>query len=260
MLKYLPFVCVILLTLSACSHHGTDADTATSPPPAPAPAPATKPASPAAVASSQDQWVQGKHYFLIQPAHPTNQPGKVVVTEVFSFACVACNAFHQEWDRLVQELPANVVIQYLPASFGVSEDWPVFQRAYFTARALGIEQKSHDAMFDAVWKNGKLAIFNLKDVAKGQLHAKIHMPTLHDIAKFYAQYGIKPKQFIDVAHSFSVNMDMKRADKEVMSIGINMTPAIIVNGKYYLTPSSAGGFEKMMTLTKWLVAREGRDK
>ncbi|HEY4974165.1 MAG TPA: hypothetical protein VII41_11185, partial [Steroidobacteraceae bacterium] len=53
-------------------------------------------------------WVQGTNYFLIQPALPTAvAPGKVEVTEVFSYACPACNRFYPVVDRLRAALPAN---------------------------------------------------------------------------------------------------------------------------------------------------------
>ena len=32
------------------------------------------------------------------------------------------------------------------------------QRAYFTAQALGIAERTHQALFDAVWKTGEQAI------------------------------------------------------------------------------------------------------
>ena len=34
----------------------------------------------------------------------------------------------------------------------------MLQRAYFTAQALGIAERTHQAMFDAVWKTGELAM------------------------------------------------------------------------------------------------------
>jgi len=51
-------------------------------------------------------------------------------------------------------------MNFVPAAFKPDEDWPMFQRAYFAAKALGIADKSHDAMFDAVWKTDELAIFD----------------------------------------------------------------------------------------------------
>src|SRR5271167_3522275 len=75
-------------------------------------------------------WTEGVNYFLIDPARPTALPaGKVEVTEVFSYACPACNLFVPTMHKLKASLPPNAVLDFLPASFNLAEDWPVFQLA-----------------------------------------------------------------------------------------------------------------------------------
>ena len=54
----------------------------------------------------------------MQPAVPPNVPaGKVEVTEVFSYGCPACNRFAPFMRSLKQGLPANAVVNYVPASW-----------------------------------------------------------------------------------------------------------------------------------------------
>jgi len=66
-------------------------------------------------------WTEGVNYFLVAPARPTSLPaGKVEVTEVFSYACPACNIFQPTMHKLKQSLPANAVLDYLPAAFNTS--------------------------------------------------------------------------------------------------------------------------------------------
>ena len=97
-------------------------------------------------------WTEGVNYFLVVPARPTSLPaGKVEVTEVFSYACPACNLFVPTMHKLKASLPPNAVLDYLPASFNPSEDWPMFQLAYLTAQTLGVAEQTHDTVFDAVW-------------------------------------------------------------------------------------------------------------
>ena len=108
----------------------------------------------AAAPAGARTWTEGVNYFLITPAHPTSLPaGKVEVTEVFSYACPACNIFQPTMHKLKASLPPNAVLDYLPASFNPAEDWPMFQLAYFTAQALGVADQTHDAMFNAVWQS-----------------------------------------------------------------------------------------------------------
>ncbi|HEX5959786.1 MAG TPA: thiol:disulfide interchange protein DsbA/DsbL [Rhodanobacteraceae bacterium] len=212
-------------------------------------------ASLAAAQAPPPQWTEGKQYFAIPNPQPTNQPDKVVVTEVFSFACPACNQFEPYLDKLRAELPAGAVLEFVPASFIPTEDWPVFQRAYFTAKALGVDTpQSHDAMFKAIWgPNGQLATY---DPATQRPKSADQMPKIEDVAKFYAQYGAKPDQFVATANSFAVNLEMKRADQQLITWGVTSTPTIIVNGKWRLDPSSAQGMLNMVDLTLYLVNKE----
>ncbi len=200
-------------------------------------------------------WTEGVNYFLISPAHPTSlPPGKVEVTEVFSYACPACNLFVPTMHKLKQSLPANVVVDYLPAAFNAGEDWPMFQLAYCTAQALGVDQQTHDAMFDAVWKGGDLAVVD--PVTHG---LKSHMPTIEDAAKFYnKQAGVPIEKFLATAKSFGVDSKV-RIDEDLMQrYRVDRTPTIVVNGKYRLQVESAGGPDQLIELVNWLVAQEGK--
>jgi protein dithiol oxidoreductase (disulfide-forming) len=296
MLKRSTFLCVALLALTACSHNGSDNGAAApQPQPAPAqtapaapasaakPATATTAAAPAAAATAASttpatastaaaaqtpaapatpfvddgKWVEGKNYYTIEPAQPTGVPGKIVVTEVFSYACPACNAFHTTADQLAKTLPPNAVMDYLPVSFRPDENFPLFQRAYYAAKALGVSDKTYDAMFDAIWKTGELAS---DDLTTGRPKPKSAWPTLDDVAKFYAKYGVDPKQFVAVANSFSINTQMKQADDLQKAYGVEGTPTVVVNGKYRFTPGDAGGYAQSIELAKWLVAKEAAGK
>lgn len=208
-----------------------------------------------ALAQAPQQWAEGKQYFAIPNPQPTDQPDKVVVTEVFSFGCPACNQFEPYIAKLRAELPKGAVLEYLPASFIPTEDWPVLQRAYFTAKALGVDTPaSHDAMFKAIWgPNGELATY---DPATQRPKAMENMPKIEDIAKFYAKYGAKPDQYVATANSFAINLQMKRADQQIMAWGVTSTPTIIVDGKWRLDPRSAGGAQQAVDLTLYLANKE----
>ena len=197
------------------------------------------------------QYEAGKQYFLVEPPQPTTTGDKVEVLEVFSYACPACNAFQTIANKIKSDLPKNAQMAYLPAAFRTDEDWPVFQRAFFAAQALGLVEKTHDAMFDAVWKEGSLKI---NDPVSHKLVQP--MPTIDDIAKFYAKYGVKAEDFVGTANSFAVNAKIKRADAQVKAYGVDSTPTIIVNGKYRLTAQSAGGWDKVPALVTYLIDLE----
>jgi len=290
MLKRLPFLCTALLALAACGGHGgddsstpstaapasttsapartttaaaTSAPNAAAPGTAPTPATtastanaATPPASAAAPATpfvDDGKWAEGKDYFRIEPAQPkVTGTDKIEVVEVFSYGCPACNAFHLTADQLARQLPANAVMAYLPASFIPQENWPMLQRAYLAAQALGVADKGMDAMYDAVWGSRELSA--MKADGDGLKPASA-LPTIEDAAKVYARFGVDPKEFVAVANSFSINTKMKRADELVKAYGVEGTPTIVVDGKYRFSPATVGAAQSI-ELTRWLVARE----
>lgn len=91
-------------------------------------------------------WTEGREYVLIAPIQRTSvPPGKVEVMEVFSYGCIACNSFQPIIEKLKSGLPANAEMVYLPASFIPSENWVMLQRAYLTAQALGIADRTHQS-------------------------------------------------------------------------------------------------------------------
>lgn len=207
--------------------------------------------------AAEESFEAGKHYFVIEPPQATNSGDKIEVVEVFSYACPACNMFQPTMAKLKAALPANAELVYLPASFRPDEDWPVFQRAFYAAQALGILDKTHDATFDAIWKDD--GTLRISDPATRRPVKT--MPKIEDVGAFYAgKAGIKAEDFVGVANSFAVNTKMKRADSMIKAYAVDSTPTIVVNGKYRLTASSAGALDKVVPLVKFLVEKESAAK
>ncbi len=204
-------------------------------------------------AHAAPQWAEGIHYFRISPSQPTSVgEGKVEVTEVLSYGCPACNQFLPVVKRLESSLPPNAELTRVPASFNPAQQWPMFQRAYYAARALNVSEETHVPMFNAVWTTGELAV-----VDRRTRRLRNPPPTIEDVAKFCARNSdVTEEQFLAAAESFQVAMEMKRADHWIRACGIDRTPSIVVNGKYRLHVESAGGPDELIELVNWLVAQE----
>ena len=200
-------------------------------------------------------WTEGKNYFLINPARPPAlAPGKVEVTEVFSYGCPACNAFLPVMKKLKTALPPYAVLTYLPASFNAAEDWPMFQQAFFASESLGLVDQTHESMFAAVWKTGELAIID-----QGSQRLKDPLPSIEDAARFYNRAtGVPVDKFVGTAKSFAVDTKMRGAEEAIVAYRVDRTPTIVVNGRYRLLAESAGGEDQLIELVKWLVAKESR--
>jgi thiol:disulfide interchange protein DsbA len=200
-------------------------------------------------------WTEGTNYFPVVPAQHTSVPaGKIEVAEIFSYGCPFCAQFNPLLQQLRKSLPANAQLVFIPASFNPSEDWPMFQRATCTAQTLGIFDKTHDAMFDAVWKTGELAITD------PTTHALKHpLPTIEDAARYYNHIsGIAVDKFLEASRSFAVDVQIRRYEALVLAYHIDSTPSLVVNGKYRITGQSAGGMQQMIELAKWLVSKESK--
>lgn len=202
--------------------------------------------------ASAPAWVEGRNYTIVNPVQPTHvAPGKVEVLEVFSYACPFCNRFQPMMDELERNLPANAQIALLPASFSAAEDMPMFQRAFFAAQALGIANRTHQAIFDAVWETGELAII---DPATGRL--KSPLPTIEDAARCYARLtGIKPEDFLRAARSFAVDAKMRSADQQITAMKIPGTPWLVVGGKYRVEMNTLRTTADLIELVDFLVGK-----
>ena len=203
-----------------------------------------------------DRWVEGRNYSLLSPVQHTTVPaGKVEVMEVFSYGCPYCNRFQPVMEKLRKSLPANAQMVYLPASYSKAEDWPTFQRAYFAAQALGIADKAHAAMYEAVWKTGELAIL---DPATNQL--KSSQPSLEDVARCYGRItGVKPEVFLSTARSFGVDTRIRAADAQIIAMQVPGTPCLVVNGKYRINMDTLSSADDVIDIVNALVAKESRE-
>jgi thiol:disulfide interchange protein DsbA len=209
-----------------------------------------------ATAAAQAQaWTPGVHYTVI-PTQRSNVPaGKVEVMEVFSYGCPACNSFRPIMKKIKAALPPNAQITYLPASWIAAENWPVFQRAYLTASSMGLSEKAHDLMYDAIWTTRELGV---SDPVTHRPKSKL--PTIEDIARFYQRVeGVKPEAFVAASKSFSVDLKMRQADAQIKAMQIPSTPTMVVAGKYRLNHENLSS-DNMIALINYLVAKESGAK
>jgi thiol:disulfide interchange protein DsbA len=213
----------------------------------------------AATANAATTYEAGKHYDVLPQTQRTNvAPGKVEVLEVFSYGCPACDHFQPTMKKLKAALPANAQLVYLPASWNTAENWPTFQRAYLTAKSLGVADQAHDQMFRAIWgSGGELAI--QENGPRSRL--KKNLPTVADVARFYQKVtGAKVADFVAASKSFSVDLKMRQADAQIFAMKVLETPTLVVNGKYRLNNAYLRTPDDVIGLVKFLVAKESAAK
>lgn len=245
---------ILLPILAACSKTETpEASAAATPatPAAPVAAeaqPATTPAEAAApeapnnnpvVAPQGPAPVVGTDYVEIfggQPWQPLD--GKIEVAEMFNYICPACYAFDPSLRNWKAKQPADVRIVYVPAQF--RPDFVPYAKAFFAAESLGIEAKSHQAVYEAIHQ-------------KHSIPAEGDKPDDAKVAAFYTQYGVSAEQFLNTMKSFAVSGQMNKAKQFMMRSQVESTPSLIVNGKYLVKGRT---WDDMLRITDHLVAQE----
>ncbi|OGT81198.1 MAG: hypothetical protein A3J35_04450 [Gammaproteobacteria bacterium RIFCSPLOWO2_02_FULL_52_10] len=178
-------------------------------------------------------------YTTIRPAQPTKTAtNKVEVVEIFYYGCIHCYHFEPQLALWLQNKPANVEFRRMPAIFGKVQI--PLAKAYYTAEKLGILDKIHHTLFEAINKN-KREIF--EDDA---------------IKAFFVEQGVNGDEFSCVYNSMEISTKVRQAEVMARNYRVPHTPALIVNGKYLTSPSMAGGFDKLeMTLNSLVVKESG---
>ena len=243
---------VLIPLLAACNAQSDAPAAATAPVAEPATAPANAapegsiPADPAAATSAAPAAasaptgpapVAGTDYVEIpngQPYAPLN--GQVEVVEVFGYTCPHCAHFEPLINAWKGKQPADVRVTPVPAAFGGY--WETYARAFFAAETLGVLEKSHEQMFDAIHVSRKLGLD----------------ATPEQIGKFYEQYGVDAKTFANTMKSFGVETKLNRAKQFAARSQIEGTPSILVNGKYLVNVDQRG-YEQMFNTVEHLAAQ-----
>ena len=172
----------------------------------------------------------------VTPTQPVQDTTKVEVIEFFWYGCPHCYSLEPAMNTWLKNKPANVRFIRQPAVF--SELWGKHAKAFFTAEALGVGEKVHADFFDAIQNK------------------KQKLVSEDELAKFFAEHGVKDEDFRAAYNSFSVDAKLRQAETMAGRYGITGVPAIIVNGKYRVTASTAKSQEKMLSVTDELIKQE----
>jgi protein dithiol oxidoreductase (disulfide-forming) len=193
--------------------------------------------APAALSAQAAEPQAGRDYVTVEPAQPfAPSGGKVEVAEVFAYTCIHCARFDPVLASWKKKHAETVKVVPVPMAFGgVGE---VYARAYFAAEAMGVLDKTHQPMFDAI--HVKQRGFRSPD----------------DIVAFYGEQGIDTATFESTMNSFAVNAKIARTKQLVPRWGVEGTPSLIVAGKYRVIGGERGGFEGVLDTAEYLIAKE----
>lgn len=194
----------------------------------------TLPLAPAS-ASDEPAFLPGRDYELIDPPQAVADAGRIEVIEVFGYSCGACASFQPLVDAWPTKGAADVDFRYLPAFFGGI--WDDLGRAFLAADAMGVAARTHNALFAAI-------------------HVERRIRNADDIVAFYASQGVDADTFVSTRDSFAVKSAAARARQQLPRYGIDVTPTLIVAGKYRIEAARGVPFERLLQVADFLIAKE----
>lgn len=181
---------------------------------------------------------EGIEYSKLATPQPTETGSKIEVLELFWYGCPHCFQLEPTLNKWLEHRPANVAFRRMPAILG--PHWEPQARAYYAAELLGVLDKMHEPLFDAMHvKKKKLADEN-------------------ELAELFAEQGVSKNAFLKAYRSFTVDTKVRRAVEMGKRYGVDGVPAFIVNGKYRTSANQTAGYDKLFEVIDALVVMESK--
>jgi len=172
----------------------------------------------------------------------TDNASKIEVTEVFWYGCPHCYHMEPVLNAWVKKLPADVYFKRVPGLPRV--EWAPMAKAYYALETLGLTEKLHGALFEAIHKD--------KTVNPMDEKAAIDW-----IANKSGMDHLKVEQAFK---SFTMNTNLNRAAMVFRNSGATGVPSLIIDGKYITSSTMAGSNEQALKVADYIIENIRKDK
>lgn len=192
-------------------------------------------------ALAQQRFEAGKDYLpLDKPAPVEALAGKIEVVEFFWYNCPHCNAFEPALEAWIKRAPKDVAVKRVPVAF--SSAYQGQQRLYYTLEAMGLVDKLHGKVFQAIHVERK----------------RLEAPEV--IAEWVAAQGVDKTRFMEQFNSFSVASKATRAGQLTAAYKVEGVPALGVAGRFYTDATLTRSMDRSLQVVDYLVSevRKGR--
>jgi thiol:disulfide interchange protein DsbA len=156
----------------------------------------------------------------LKPALAVESEGKIEVLEFFWYGCIHCYNLEPHIENWLKKLPPDTQFRRVPAVF--NQRWALDAAIFYTLEALGVLDKLHKPLFDAIHKG------NLRTDDQNAFTAWLQ------------KNGVDSKKFMDTMKSFGVQSKTKRATQLTAAYKIDGTPAMAVHGRYMVSADIPG--------------------
>lgn len=155
---------------------------------------------------------EGIEYEVLTKIQPAPTDGKVEVIEFFSYGCPHCYRFEPYVDKWKETKSDNIEFIQVPAVF--SKNWEALATLYYASEVLGVQDKMHIAIFEAMHGEGK------------------KVRSFEDLKALFEKNGVSAEDLEKALNSFTVAAKTRRAKTMTTAYGIKSVPNVVVQGKY----------------------------
>ena len=187
-------------------------------------------------ANAAEEYKEGEHYKRISPEVETHADGKIEVVEVFWYGCHHCFTFEPFINKWVESKPDNVMFRRVPGVF--SSHWVPHARAFYAAEILGVMDKIHSPLFDAIHDK------------------KQKIGDEDSLARFFVAHGVPEADFREAYNSFSVDTKTRQATSASKNYAITGVPSMIIDGRFRTSARLTGTYEEMLKVVDYLVDKQ----
>lgn len=208
-----------------------------------------------ACAQDSGQFKEGQHYQVLPQAVPQKDDSKIEVTELFWYGCGHCYHFEPILENWKKGAPEDVALLKVPAIWQPVME--VHARMYYVAEAMGVLDKMHQPIFNAI--NNERKMFATREGREWN-------PDLKAIEALFNQHGADGAKAAKLMNSFAISSKVKQGSASQRAYQLSGTPEVVVAGKYRISTSLPGfkgksdGQQMMLEVADYLIAKERADK
>ncbi|HEX5539933.1 MAG TPA: thiol:disulfide interchange protein DsbA/DsbL [Methylophilaceae bacterium] len=184
----------------------------------------------------------GTDYTTTPQTIPTDNPAKIEVMEIFWYGCPHCYHLEPQLEAWVKTLPKDVYFKRVP---GLPQPaWAPMAKAYYAMESLGVLDKLHSKLFDAIHKQRALRPDDEAAV----------------ITWITNQGGLDRKKVEAAFNSFSTNTKLMKAAQIFRASGATGVPSLVIDGKYLTSSTMAGGNPQVLQVANELIEKARQEK
>ena len=184
----------------------------------------------------------GTEFDAVAQPIPTENAAKSEVMEIFWYGCQHCYHMEEPLNAWVKKSTKDVYFKRVPGLPNAS--WAPMAKAFYAMDALGVGEKLHTALFEAIHKSKTL---NPTDETA-------------TIVWVTQQSGLDKLKVEQAFKSFSTNTNLNRAAQIFRASGATGVPTLVIDGKYITSATQAGGIEQALKVADYIIGNVRSDK